>query len=659
MARFSAVARMLVAVGVLAAVVPSVAPGGVTITHADSSWSTTDGLYGGAGRLATGETRDLQVTGRGGVPATGVGAVALNVTVTDPAVSGFVTVWPTGTDRPTASNLNFVAGQTVPNMVVVKVGLSGNVSLFTNAGPLDLIVDVMGWFPEASGFTAIVPARLADSRFRGATVDGAASGSGRLGLGGIRDVTVVGRGGVPADGAAAVVVNVTAVRPSAATYLTVWPTGVPRPTASTLNATVGQTVPNLAVVKVGDGGQVSLFNLAGDTDVIVDVLGWFPTGGAYQPLTPARLADSRPGGLTDDGAISDTGTIDAGEVLTMPVAGRGGVPADGVGAVVVNIVAVDPTTSSFLTAWPAGVARPLASNLNFVGGRTVANMAIVRVGEGGQISVFNSAGETHVVVDVLGWFPADASYSGLTPARMMDTRGPAVSLPSPVVAGVPSALQLIYAVPAGVAPVAGRAEAISYTAGAVQRWFDLQTGGRHPLFVRAGQAVSVVTVQLTYTADEVLALGAPTARCINGCEMTPLVAQIRQLVPSTIDQGLVIELEGRIAYDVCGYSRRGAYQVMIPLGNCPIVPGDRGVFPWTGGSYLMAHEVTHLLGGAPSCAPHAVSAHVDDDRRDIIYTGPEPRDFEHVMLDPGHDDYYLTERSDCPDIADSPLLGTG
>src|SRR2546421_6203916 len=54
---------------------------------------------------------DLQVTGRGGIPASGVGSVALNVTVTQPAGAGFVTAYPSGTLRPTASNLDYVAGQ--------------------------------------------------------------------------------------------------------------------------------------------------------------------------------------------------------------------------------------------------------------------------------------------------------------------------------------------------------------------------------------------------------------------------------------------------------------------------------------------------------------------------------------------------------------------
>ena len=82
--------------------------------------------------------------------------------------------------------------------------------------------------------------------------------------------------GVPASGVGAVVVNVTATAPTSASYVTVFPSGTPRPTASNLNFVPGQTIPNLAVVKVGALGQISLYNYDGDTDLIVDIVGWFP-----------------------------------------------------------------------------------------------------------------------------------------------------------------------------------------------------------------------------------------------------------------------------------------------------------------------------------------------------------------------------------------------
>ena len=70
----------------------------------------------------------------------------LNVTVTEPASGGFLTAWPSGEARPLVSNLNFVPSQTVPNLVVVKVGTDGKVNLYSSGGPVHVIADVAGWF---------------------------------------------------------------------------------------------------------------------------------------------------------------------------------------------------------------------------------------------------------------------------------------------------------------------------------------------------------------------------------------------------------------------------------------------------------------------------------------------------------------------------------
>ena len=99
-----------------------------------------------------------------------------------------------------------------------------------------------------------------------------------LGAGRTLELTVAGRGGVPATGAGAVVLNLTGIAATASTHLTAWPGGQPRPTASVLNLTRGQVAPNLVIVKVGDGGRISIYNNAGSVHLAADVVGWFPTG---------------------------------------------------------------------------------------------------------------------------------------------------------------------------------------------------------------------------------------------------------------------------------------------------------------------------------------------------------------------------------------------
>ena len=223
----------------------------------------------------------LQVTGVGGVPASGVGAVVLNVTVTQPNWDGFLTVYPTGETRPTVSNLNFASGQTIPNLVTVKVGAGGAVSLFNGQIPghsAHVIADVAGYYlagtPTAPGtFVSLSPQRILDTRHHiGVPGDTPVSSQGEVAL------QVTGVGGVPASGVGAVVLNVTVTQPNWDGFLTVYPTGETRPTVSNLNFASGQTIPNLVTVKVGAGGAVSLFNgqIPGHSaHVIADVAGYY------------------------------------------------------------------------------------------------------------------------------------------------------------------------------------------------------------------------------------------------------------------------------------------------------------------------------------------------------------------------------------------------
>ncbi len=88
----------------------------------------------------------VTVAGNGGVPASGAKAVVVNVTVVNPTAASALTVWPDGTTRPLASDLNFVPGQTVPNLVVVKLSATGQIDIFNGVGSTQVIVDVVGWY---------------------------------------------------------------------------------------------------------------------------------------------------------------------------------------------------------------------------------------------------------------------------------------------------------------------------------------------------------------------------------------------------------------------------------------------------------------------------------------------------------------------------------
>ena len=235
---------------------------------------TRAGVGATAAQVGAQGSIDVQLTGRGGVPQSGVSAVVLNVTVTNPSAPSYLTVFPTGGTAPVVSNVNFTAGQTVPNRVVVKVGTAGKLTFFNAAGTVDVVADVSGWFTDSTnplatgaGFVGVTPTRILDTR----------NGAGPLHPGETRSLTVT-RGPVPAMGSPtpprAVVLNVTVTNPSSASYLTVFPDGS-LPLASDLNFVPGQTVPNLVVVKVAPDGTIKLFNPFGSVDVVVDLVGWY------------------------------------------------------------------------------------------------------------------------------------------------------------------------------------------------------------------------------------------------------------------------------------------------------------------------------------------------------------------------------------------------
>ena len=236
--------------------------------------STVDGSSNAVGLRGIGSVTELVVGGRGGVAADAA-SVVLNVTVTGPQDAGFITVYPCGSDRPNASSVNYTAGQTVPNAVISKVGPGGKVCLYTSAAT-DLLADVTGYFPAASPFTSVVPARLLESRQGMSTVDGVSNAVGTRGIGSVTELVVNGRANVPSS-ATAVVLNVTVTGPQDAGFITVYPCGTDRPNASSVNYTAGQTVPNAVISKVSADGKVCLYTTAA-TELLADVTGYFVAG---------------------------------------------------------------------------------------------------------------------------------------------------------------------------------------------------------------------------------------------------------------------------------------------------------------------------------------------------------------------------------------------
>ena len=373
-------------------------------------FDTRDGLGTTRIPLGPGEIRTLEVHATSPVPQAHVSAVVLNVTADRPTQDSHLSLWPAGQPDPGTSNLNFAPGRTIANLVTVPLGDSRDVQIRNNRGDVEVIVDLAGWYddgvadptspiagpapapcPCGDGLTPITPARVLDTR-PGTTVGGPAT---PFGPGEERTVAVAGVAGIPAD-ADAVVVNLTVTGTTAASHLTAWPEGGTAPDVSNLNWPAGDTIANLAIVKVGTGGTIRLRNNSGQAQVLADVAGWFrggPGGSRFTPTHPTRILDTRGGGV-----VSPT-RFGPGEQRTIPAE----VPA-GATAVVLNLTGVFATAPTHLTAWPDGQALPTASNLNLPSGVVRPNAATTGLSPAGAFALRNNSGTVDVLADTFGYY---------------------------------------------------------------------------------------------------------------------------------------------------------------------------------------------------------------------------------------------------------------
>ena len=294
----------------------------------------------------------------------------------------------------------------------------------------------------------LTPTRIFDSRPAAGINDVAPLGAKPMGpTDPTFDIKLLGMGGLPssATDVLAVAISITIDNPGSAGWLAAYPAGSPS-TSSVLNFTTGQTVPNLAIVRGGTDGKLTIKingSRAGTANVLVDVLGWFSTS-SYNAGTPDNLTDERGARLVavDPVRIVDTRNGGAaaplGPSMHMRVPFRGVnvagtvVPNDpSVVGALVNVTAVAPTTGTFVSVLPtAPVGSPTTSNLNVAAGRVQANLVLVPVGPDGAIHLYNSAGNTNLLVDVMGYLQTGAAESSragrviplAAPYRSLDTR---------------------------------------------------------------------------------------------------------------------------------------------------------------------------------------------------------------------------------------------
>jgi hypothetical protein len=338
------------------------------------------------------------VTERCGVPAAAT-AVALTVTVDNTATPGpgYISIWPEGATMPTASIVNYRAGEVRANATIVKVGIGGAVDLLAlNRAPV--IVDVTGWFLESAAtsagrFVPITPARATDTREPPRATPMVAG----------ETITVPLPSFVPPD-AVAVALTVTLTESPGPGFFTVFPAGTVRPATSTVNADGrGQTRAAGAIVAVSAGG-LDVYSHAGG-HVIVDITGWFTgptspigTDGLFVPeQAPRRLLDTRAGDPVWAGGAVEIANVGSNAA-----------------ALALNVTIVNPMRPAFLTAYPARQGRPPTSTVNAgTVSDLAAAMAIVPTSQMG-IGIYSNTG-ADVVVDLSGWFVGTPGPAPLPP----------------------------------------------------------------------------------------------------------------------------------------------------------------------------------------------------------------------------------------------------
>jgi len=377
--------------GTSAAVVPAAPPDpGMVVSLTPSRLLDT---RSGNAPLRNRQTVTIPVAGVGDIMST-ASAVLVNITVTDATTEGFVTAYASGGAMPATSNGNFQVGKVSATLALVPVGADGAIALSVGlAGTVQLVVDLQSYIAggavtEAGAVVPVTPTRLVDTRNNAA-----------VGPYYVLPVKVTGVAGVPAD-ATAVFVNVTVTEPQTSGYLAVYPSGDPIPATSNLNFVKNLTVPNLALAEVGGDGTISIQNVGpGTAQVIVDIQGYVVAGtptarGAVVPVSPTRIVDTRIG-------LGAMGPVAARTGVVVTIAGDS-VPA-GTEGIFMNFTVTKPQTNGWVAAYPTQASLPLVSNVNFVGGQTVPNLATLGL-TNAQATLFNGSwGSVQMVADVFAY----------------------------------------------------------------------------------------------------------------------------------------------------------------------------------------------------------------------------------------------------------------
>lgn len=606
---------------------------------------TRSGIGAPAGPLGEAKVITVAIRGQGGIPSD-ADTVVLNVTATEPSAGGYITVWPTGVPQPNASNLNTLPGVTVPNLVVTRIGADGTVSIANAFGTVHLLADAVAWSRADNHFRSVSPQRILDTR----TGLGMARA---LGANETGELQITGVAGLPSTGVGVAVLNVTATRPTATGFLTVYPSGATRPNASNLNFLPDQTVPNLVFATVGTNGRISIYNALGSVDVLADLVGWIPSGGSFIPLTPTRVMDTRllQGDYGLANSITSTLTKPAGRLpaARVDLDLRASYSAFGTfAAYVFNITVTNPSSDGFLSVWPAGTTQPQVSSLNYRAGQTIANAVVMRPGTLGRVSFAIPTGSTDVIVDLVGLVPLQNSLD--TP----DDRGG-------------SSFHVLFVQGSDAPNDPSVVPAIRNEVAALDGYLAAQTG-RHLNLDTVSNQVEITTWRIpTLTTAQLIAFPED-----------PFLTVLTQIAqdgfgnPYTRRWLVYIDGDRRNAAGggggLCGVTI-GQWTTLFRGSACGTVNGTitaDQVGVSANSAQVALHEMFHGLGAVPSCAQDYANSTATDPNyspsarightsipNDLMYwnAGVQPKSIDVLRRS-----YWGTNSTTCTDLAQSPYI---
>ncbi len=340
----------------------------------------------------------------------GATAAIINVTTANAQGPGNVVVYPDadgtlGTPPPHSSSVNFETGRDVANSVVVALPSNGWICAYVHGTTLGrLIFDVSGFIVPGSGITTQTSQRLLDTRYAGQITGPVAGGS-------THTIQVTGNAGVPA-GSTAILANVTVTSVKAPGHLKVWAADLTEPRSSVINYVPGQDKANAQIIGLSPDGTLSFKSVSSDTtQIIIDVVGYVAGSSDYYSVTPTRLIDTRPGG-SHVGTIP--GALNTSYIYSFGFDDTTLVPTNA-DAVVLNVTVASVPTIGHLTVYPdtngdGTTAPPYASNINYIPGRDIPNLVIVKLPPNRRINLTNqmspSTASTNVAIDIVGYIAA-------------------------------------------------------------------------------------------------------------------------------------------------------------------------------------------------------------------------------------------------------------